>query len=530
MATRNLIEFRNIVKSFDGQVVLKGINLNIAENEFVTLLGPSGCGKTTLLRILGGFLEQDEGTVIFDGECIDKVPPYKREINTVFQRYALFPHMNVYDNIAFGLRIKKTGEDIIAQKVGRMLSLVNLEGYEKRNVTLLSGGQQQRVAIARALVNEPSVLLLDEPLGALDLKLRKEMQRELKRIQQEVGITFMYVTHDQEEALTMSDKIVVMNAGEIQQIGTPLEIYNEPVNEYVARFIGESNIVNGIMKKDYLVHFDDRDFECRDFGFRENEPVDVLIRPEDLKIVKLGEGIAKGEVKSVLFKGVHYELMVETRTGTSKTIQMHVITQHDISNEQAKEKISANDFYVDLDDLVNNEMTDRDYISIANAQAWDQGEDERDISLTKIKHNIEKKPGVYNITFGTDKGTEVTVKVYVVQPQYVEDARHNIGISALDFFITPDEIEESMAISTDLKTWASAEAWNLQDDSPVDITDVKYDFEPSEITEGSYEITFSTQGRVYKIETTTAHEEGDRVGLMLDPDDIHVMHKMVQEI
>ena len=217
MAARNLIEFRNIVKSFDGQVVLKGINLNIAENEFVTLLGPSGCGKTTLLRILGGFLEQDEGTVIFDGECIDKVPPYKREINTVFQRYALFPHMNVYDNIAFGLRIKKTGEDIIRQKVTRMLALVNLEGYEKRNVTLLSGGQQQRVAIARALVNEPNVLLLDEPLGALDLKLRKEMQRELKRIQQEVGITFMYVTHDQEEALTMSDKIVVMNAGEIDR-------------------------------------------------------------------------------------------------------------------------------------------------------------------------------------------------------------------------------------------------------------------------------------------------------------------------
>ena len=347
MAARNLIEFRNIVKSFDGQVVLKGINLNIAENEFVTLLGPSGCGKTTLLRILGGFLEQDEGTVIFDGECIDKVPPYKREINTVF--------MNVYDNIAFGLRIKKTGEDIIRQKVTRMLALVNLEGYEKRNVTLLSGGQQQRVAIARALVNEPNVLLLDEPLGALDLKLRKEMQRELKRIQQEVGITFMYVTHDQEEALTMSDKIVVMNAGEIQQIGTPMEIYNEPANEYVARFIGESNIVSGTMPEDYKVRVDDRVYECRDFGFKKDEPVDVLIRPEDLKIVNPEEGILRGEVKSVLFKGVHYELMVETRTGVTKTVKMHVITQHDLVNEQAQEKISANDFYVDLDDLVNNE-------------------------------------------------------------------------------------------------------------------------------------------------------------------------------
>ena len=530
MAARNLIEFRNIVKSFDGQVVLKGINLNIAENEFVTLLGPSGCGKTTLLRILGGFLEQDEGTVIFDGECIDKVPPYKREINTVFQRYALFPHMNVYDNIAFGLRIKKTGEDIIRQKVTRMLALVNLEGYEKRNVTLLSGGQQQRVAIARALVNEPNVLLLDEPLGALDLKLRKEMQRELKRIQQEVGITFMYVTHDQEEALTMSDKIVVMNAGEIQQIGTPMEIYNEPANEYVARFIGESNIVSGTMPEDYKVRVDDRVYECRDFGFKKDEPVDVLIRPEDLKIVSPEEGILRGEVKSVLFKGVHYELMVETRTGVTKTVKMHVITQHDLVNEQAQEKISANDFYVDLDDLVNNEMTDQDYISTANAQAWSHDEEERDISLTKITHNIEKTPGVYSITFGTDKGTSVTVKVYVVQPQYVEDARHNIGISALDFFITPDEIMESMAISTDLKTWASAEAWNLQDDSPVSITDVKYDFEPDEITEGSYEITFATQGREYKIETTSHHEEGDRVGLSFGPDDIHVMHKMVQEL
>ena len=524
---RKLIEFRNIVKSFDGQVILKGVNLNIYENEFVTLLGPSGCGKTTLLRILGGFLEQDEGTVIFDGKCIDKVPPYKREINTVFQKYALFPHMNVYDNIAFGLRIKKTGEDIIAQKVNRMLSLVNLEGFEKRNVTKLSGGQQQRVAIARALVNEPNVLLLDEPLGALDLKLRKEMQRELKRIQQEVGITFIYVTHDQEEALTMSDKIVVMNAGEIEQIGTPLEIYNEPENAYVARFIGESNIVDGVMREDYRVRFDEREFECRDFGFKQNEPVDVLIRPEDISIVDPANAVMRGEVKSVVFKGVHYELMVETRTGTSKTVRMHVVTQHDLYNEENQEKISANDFYVDSEDLINNEMTDQDFVSIANAQAWD--EENRDISLTRISHNIENKPGIYSITFGTDKRTEVTVKVYVVHPEYVEDARHNIGISALDFFITPDEIMESMAISTDLKTWASAEAWNLQDDSPVEITDVKFDFDPAEIQEGVYDITFSTRGRVYKVETTSAHEEGDRVGLNIGPDDIHVMHKAVGE-
>ena len=524
---RKLIEFRNIVKNFDGQVVLKGVNLNIFENEFVTLLGPSGCGKTTLLRILGGFLEQDEGTVIFDGQCIDNVPPYKREINTVFQRYALFPHLNVYENIAFGLRIKKTGEDIIKQKVNRMLSLVNLEGYGKRSVTKLSGGQQQRVAIARALVNEPNVLLLDEPLGALDLKLRKEMQRELKRIQQEVGITFIYVTHDQEEALTMSDKIVVMNAGSIEQIGTPLEIYNEPVNTYVARFIGESNIMDGIMVSDYKVRFDDKNYECVDFGFRPDEPVDVLIRPEDFRVVKPKDGVMRGEVKSVLFKGVHYELMVETRTGTSKTVQMHVVTQHDIVNKAAGEKISANDFYVDSDDLINKTMTDQDFISIANAQAWDDAD--RDISLPHVTHNIEPRPGIYSITFGTEKKTEVTVKVYVVHPEYVEDPQHNIGISALDFFITPDEIMESMAISTDLKTWASAEAWNLEDDSPVEITDVKFDFDPAAIQEGSYDITFSTRGRVYKVETTSAHEAGDKVGLLFGPDEIHVMHKAVVE-
>ncbi|MBQ6400237.1 MAG: ABC transporter ATP-binding protein [Clostridia bacterium] len=525
---RKLIEFRNIVKSFDGQIVLKGVNLNIYENEFVTLLGPSGCGKTTLLRILGGFLEQDEGTVIFDGQCIDRVPPYRREINTVFQRYALFPHLNVYENIAFGLRIKKTGEDIIRQKVGRMLSLVNLEGYEKRNVTKLSGGQQQRVAIARALVNEPSVLLLDEPLGALDLKLRKEMQRELKRIQQEVGITFIFVTHDQEEALTMSDKIVVMKEGEIKQIGTPLEIYNEPASAYVARFIGESNIMSGVMLEDYKVRFDEKNFDCVDFGFRPNEPVDVLIRPEDIDIVKPKEGVLRGTVKSAVFKGVHYELMVETQTGTSKTVQMHVVTQHDLTNAATGEKISANDFYVDLDDLENGHMTDADFIRIANAQAWD-GEN-RDISLTRVSHHIENRTGVYSITFGTEKRTEITVKVYVVHPEYVEDPRHNIGITALDFFITPDEIMESMAISTDLKSWASAEAWNLQDDSSIEITDVKFDFDPATITEGSYEITFSTRGREYKVETTSAHEAGDRIGISFGADDIHVMRKEVGEV
>ena len=277
MESKKIIEFRNIVKNFDGQIVLKGVNLDIYENEFVTLLGPSGCGKTTLLRILGGFLDADEGQVIFDGEEISKKPPYERELNTVFQKYALFPHLNVYENIAFGLKLKKVSKDIIDQKVMKMLKLIGLEGYEKKNTTLLSGGQQQRVAIARALVNEPKVLLLDEPLAALDLKMRKEMQYELKRIQQEVGITFIFVTHDQEEALTMSDKIVVMNNGEIQQVGSPEDIYNEPSNRFVANFIGESNLIPGTMLEDYKVRFDDVVFDCVDFGFKENESVDCLL-------------------------------------------------------------------------------------------------------------------------------------------------------------------------------------------------------------------------------------------------------------
>ena len=339
---KKLIQFKNIVKSFeDGQVVLKGVSLDIYENEFVTLLGPSGCGKTTLLRILGGFLQPSEGKVLFDGEDIVSVPPYKREINTVFQKYALFPHMDVYDNIAFGLTLKKEPKDVIEQKVMRMLRLVSLEDYAHRNVTELSGGQQQRIAIARALVNEPSVLLLDEPLGALDLKLRKEMQQELKYIQQEVGITFIFVTHDQEEALTMSDKIVVMNAGEIQQIGTPTEIYRTPVNEFVAKFIGETNIIDGVMLEDDRIMFEDKKFACRARGYNKNEKVDVVIRPEHLDIVPRAEGMLKGTVKSQLFKGMHYETVVETRVGTSITVKMQVSQDRPVFNEEKGEKISA---------------------------------------------------------------------------------------------------------------------------------------------------------------------------------------------
>ncbi len=306
-----LVELRNITKSFDGEPVLSDVSLYINDKEFVTLLGPSGCGKTTTLRIIGGFETPDEGDVYFDGARINDVPPYKRHVNTVFQKYALFPHLNVYDNIAFGLRIAKIKEDEIAERVDEMLKLVNLRGFERRNVSLLSGGQQQRVAIARALINKPKVLLLDEPLGALDLKLRKDMQVELKNIQTQTGITFIYVTHDQEEALSMSDTIVVMDEGKIQQIGSPTDIYNEPVNAFVADFIGESNIIDGVMLKDFSVRFARHTFECLDKGFAQNEAVDVVIRPEDVDVVPVEKGMLKGVVTSVTFKGVHYEIIVD---------------------------------------------------------------------------------------------------------------------------------------------------------------------------------------------------------------------------
>ena len=519
-----LIEFRNIVKSFDGQTVLKGINLDIYENEFVTLLGPSGCGKTTLLRILGGFLDQDEGSVIFNGEEISNVPAYKRPINTVFQRYALFPHLNVYENVAFGLRIKKMSNDLIQPKVDRMLELVGLDGYQKKDVTLLSGGQQQRVAIARALVNEPDVLLLDEPLSALDAKLRKEMQIELKRIQEEVGITFIFVTHDQEEALTMSDKIVVMKDGNIEQIGTPMEIYNEPANRYVANFIGQSNIMDGIMKKDYLVNFDDKKFECVDFGFKENEPVDVVIRPEDIEIKKKGRGKMNGQVISVMFKGVHYEVIVETKRGAAKTISLHVLGNSDVFNETANEKMSAADFSMDIEDV--DELTNQDIILRANAQAW-KADTEDEVSISEVIHEIKPIAGIYPVTFKTSAGTNIRINVSVMTPKVNEDKEEKIGIQAFDVYKTIDEIQESMAISVDLKNWADAYAWDLETENEVEIDDVRFDFDPMEIEEGTYEVTFVTEGRTYKIHTTEHQEEGDIVSIDFTPDDIHVMRKSI---
>ena len=308
-----IIRLQNIHIEFDDETIIENLNLDIKDKEFVTLLGPSGCGKTTTLRTIAGFVTPDRGDIIFDGVRINDLPPHKRQVNTIFQKYALFPHLNVYDNIAFGLRINKTPKDEINKKIHEILDIVNLKGYHKRSVDSLSGGQQQRVAIARALVNNPRVLLLDEPLGALDLKLRKDMQIELKRIQKQMGITFVYVTHDQEEALTMSDTVVVMKNGLIQQIGKPKDIYDEPANAFVADFIGESNILSGTMIRDFLVNFDDAEFVCVDKGFGENTPVDVVVRPEDIAICDPDKGAIKAVVKIVTFKGVHYEMIAQSK-------------------------------------------------------------------------------------------------------------------------------------------------------------------------------------------------------------------------
>ncbi|MBQ6752395.1 MAG: ABC transporter ATP-binding protein [Clostridia bacterium] len=313
MEKKTIIELKDISVAFGDQTVLQNLNLYIRDGEFVTLLGPSGCGKTTTLRIIAGFQEPDAGEVIFEDKCINGVPAHERQVNTIFQRYALFPHLNVYDNVAFGLRIRKMPESEIKKKVEEMLELVDLKGFNRRSIDSLSGGQQQRIAIARALAVDPRVLLLDEPLGALDLKLRKDMQVELKNIQQRLGITFIYVTHDQEEALSMSDTIVVMDHGEIQHIGTPEDIYNEPANAFVADFIGESNILDGVMKKDFKIEFSGHVFDCVDKGFKEDELVDVVIRPEDVDITSHDKGMISGVVTNVTFKGVHYEIIVDVK-------------------------------------------------------------------------------------------------------------------------------------------------------------------------------------------------------------------------
>ena len=339
---KELIRLVDCTKAFDGETVLDSINLYINNKEFLTLLGPSGCGKTTTLRIIGGFLEPTSGDVLFDGVRINDIPPYKRQVNTVFQKYALFPHLDVFENIAFGLRIAKVPAEEIEERVTEMLGVVSLKGFEHRKITQLSGGQQQRVAIARALVNRPKVLLLDEPLGALDLRLRKDMQNELKRIQQQMGITFIYVTHDQEEALTMSDTVVVMDKGRIQQIGTPEDIYNEPKNAFVADFIGESNILNGTMVRDNVVKMYGKEFPCVDGGFQPNEPVDVVIRPEDIDIVPVEQGQLVGTVTNVTFKGMQYDIIVDFR-GFKWLIQT---TDHSPVGARIGVKIDPDGFHI----------------------------------------------------------------------------------------------------------------------------------------------------------------------------------------
>ena len=348
MERNELIELKGIVKRFDDETILKSLDLSIKDGEFVTLLGPSGCGKTTTLRIIAGFETPDEGEVLFAGKNINKVPPNKRNINTVFQRYALFPHLNVKDNIAFGLKLRKTPPSEIDRKVEEMLELVNLKGFGSRSTASLSGGQQQRVAIARAIVNEPKVLLLDEPLGALDLKLRKEMQIELKKLHERLDMTFLYVTHDQEEALTMSDTVVVMNHGEILQKGTPIDIYNEPANAFVADFIGESNIIPGIMKQDKIIEFLGTVYDCVDTGFDKNENVDVVIRPEDIVLLEEGEtsiqqpaNLLKGRVLSCLFKGVHYEMLIDVPDGKGRSFTF-------MAHSTIAENIGA-EMYLDVD-------------------------------------------------------------------------------------------------------------------------------------------------------------------------------------
>ena len=520
--SKELIRLRDLCMAFDDELVLDNIKLYINDSEFLTLLGPSGCGKTTTLRIIGGFTTPTSGDVTFDGVRVNDVPPHKRQINTVFQKYALFPHLDVFENIAFGLRIAKVPQAEVEQRVTEMLEVVSLKGFEQRRIDQLSGGQQQRIAIARALVNKPSVLLLDEPLGALDLKLRKEMQQELKYIQQEVGITFIFVTHDQEEALTMSDKIVVMNAGEIQQIGTPTEIYRYPINEFVANFIGETNIIDGVMQGDDLVVFEDKKFPCHARGFSKNEKVDVVIRPEHLDIVPRSEGMLKGVVKSQLFKGMHYDTVVETRVGTTITVKMQVSQDRPVANTEAGEKISASAFLIDVEDV--GELDDAKVVALASAEAWDI-DTEEPVSIKNVEYDIKPEVGSYSVTFSTAAGTSITVKAAVMAENRVESKVYQEEIYAMNFFKKVEDIQESMALDTDLETWASASAWSLEDGEQVEITDVKYDFDPETIEPGVYDVTFSTEGYEYRVSTTRACEEGAEVGLIFRPEDIHVMKK-----
>ena len=509
-------------------LALNHVNFTLREGETVAVMGPSGSGKSTLLHALAGIIKPTAGTVIFRGADLSRMSDAERtklrrnDFGFVFQSGQLLPELPAVENIALPMMLDGMPYRTATDTAILWLERMGLRALATHRPGEMSGGQMQRIAIARALVNEPSVLLLDEPLGALDLKLRKEMQQELKYIQQEVGITFIFVTHDQEEALTMSDKIVVMNAGEIQQIGTPTEIYRTPVNEFVAKFIGETNIIDGVMLEDDLVMFEDKKYACRARGYNKNEKVDVVIRPEHLDIVPRAEGMLKGTVKSQLFKGMHYETVVETRVGTSITVKMQVSQDRPVYNEEKGEKISANAFLLDVEDV--EELDDAKVVALASAEAWD-AETEEPISIKTVEYDIKPETGNYTVTFATANDTSITVKVLVVAQNRVESKVYQEEIYAMNFFKKVEDIQESIALDTDLETWASASAWSLEDGEQVEITDVKYDFDPETITPGVYDVTFSTEGYEYKVSTTHAFEEGEQVGLVFRPEDIHVMKK-----
>ena len=535
--TDKILEVRGLTKTYGGEKrkgakqaaptldVLRGIDIDIYRGDVVCLIGPSGCGKSTFLRCLNRLEIPTGGSIKFEGVEVDEahIDSVRQKMGMVFQHFNLFPHLTVKKNLELAPSLLKLKDkEAISARADELLARVGLADKANAYPKSLSGGQQQRIAIARALVNEPSVLLLDEPLGALDLKLRKEMQQELKYIQQEVGITFIFVTHDQEEALTMSDKIVVMNAGEIQQIGTPTEIYRTPVNEFVAKFIGETNIIDGVMLEDDLVMFEDKKYACRARGYNKNEKVDVVIRPEHLDIVPRAEGMLKGTVKSQLFKGMHYETVVETRVGTSITVKMQVSQDRPVLNADAGEKISASAFLIDVEDV--GELDDAKVVALASAEAWD-AETEEPISIKTVEYDIKPETGNYTVTFATANDTSITVKVLVVAQNRVESKVYQEEIYAMNFFKKVEDIQESIALDTDLETWASASAWSLEDGEQVEISDVKYDFDPETIEPGVYDVTFSTEGYEYKVSTTRACEEGAEVGLIFRPEDIHVMKK-----
>ena len=506
-----------------GVNILNGASLTLHEGEIVGIIGPNGAGKSTLLKSLFGLVHIHSGKLIFKGKDITNLRADKLVslgVGFVPQTENVFPSLTIAENLHMGAY---QAPKQFNERFDYVCSIFPKLGARKDQLAgSLSGGERQMVAMARALMMNPSVLLLDEPLGALDLKLRKEMQQELKYIQQEVGITFIFVTHDQEEALTMSDKIVVMNAGEIQQIGTPTEIYRTPVNEFVAKFIGETNIIDGVMLEDDLVMFEDKKYACRARGYNKNEKVDVVIRPEHLDIVPRAEGMLKGTVKSQLFKGMHYETVVETRVGTSITVKMQVSQDRPVYNEEKGEKISANAFLLDVEDV--EELDDAKVVALASAEAWD-AETEEPISIKTVEYDIKPETGNYTVTFATANDTSITVKVLVVAQNRVESKVYQEEIYAMNFFKKVEDIQESIALDTDLETWASASAWSLEDGEQVEITDVKYDFDPETITPGVYDVTFSTEGYEYKVSTTHAFEEGEQVGLVFRPEDIHVMKK-----